>query len=631
MVEVGQVVSGKYKLLRLLGDGGMGSVYEAEHLRLGTRVAIKVLHSDLSRRPGLIDRFLQEARVSAQIRSPHVVQVTDVESTPDGIAYLVMELLQGEPLASLEKRERRLSVAMATQYTLQILEALEAAHSLGVVHRDLKPDNVFVTFDGTKAVVKLIDFGIAKLKNVEGVAGAPHKNLTVAGMLMGTPEYMAPEQAYSATDVDARADLYSVGVMLYEMLSGQTPAQGDDPRVVVLKVERGEVTPLVHVAPDVPPELAGLVHRAMAPRPDLRFSSAAAMRLALEAVMSGKRATAKIAQVNAPAAVSAVPVPVPGPNRGAEIGTGTVMGAPTDAALAGPALGSGPPEALNERALNAQRPGTSTARAAPIDPYALAQAASAQQASQVRMPLPPPHGRPSAARKGGSGLIIALAVVALLLGGGAVVAYVVGTTPPPPVVVEPLPTVTTLTPTVTPPVMQPGVTTTAPPLTPPVPVPPPVRPPPSSSAAPRPPGSAGPQPQPPPVFPFPSGFPSTLPSAFPVPSGFPTFQVPSGFPPFFLRRRHPRLLRRPEPRFHQIDRSSGTRYELRARGTRFEWWPRLCCLSPWALSAARGLPSCAPSGGVPWSPVRFSWRLPRCSLRAWGPCPRASVPSASSW
>src|SRR3954462_14757960 len=249
VVEIGQVVSSKYKLLRLLGDGGMGSVYEAEHLRLGTHVAIKVLHSDLARRSGLIDRFLQEARVSAQIRSPHVVQVTDVESTPDGVAYLVMELLQGEPLSNLEKRERTLAVPTACEYTLQILQALEAAHSLGVVHRDLKPDNVFVTFDGTKPVIKLIDFGIAKLKRAEGATGAGHKNLTVAGMMMGTPEYMAPEQAYSATDVDARADLYSVGVILYEMLSGQTPAQGDDPRVVVLKVERGEVTPLVHVAP----------------------------------------------------------------------------------------------------------------------------------------------------------------------------------------------------------------------------------------------------------------------------------------------------------------------------------------------------------------------------------------------
>jgi serine/threonine-protein kinase len=511
----------------------MGSVYEAEHLRLGTHVALKVLHSDLARRAGLIDRFLQEARVSAQIRSPHVVQVTDVESTPDGIAYLVMELLQGEPLSNLEKRERTLSVPIACEYTLQILQALEAAHSLGIVHRDLKPDNVFVTFDGTRPVLKLIDFGIAKLKRAEG---AGQKNLTVAGMMMGTPEYMAPEQAYSATDVDAHADIYSVGVMLYEMLSGQTPAQGEDPRIVVLKVERGEVTPLVHLAPSVPPEVAGLVHRAMAPRPELRFSSAASMRLALEAVMTGKRPpTAKIAQASAPVgAAMAAPAPVmfPAPHR-AEVGTGTVMGAPAEAALVPAGQSSGPPPA------NAERPGTGTARSAPIDPYALHRA----QINPHAMTPPPAHRSQMPQKRGGAGLIIALAVVALMLGAGAVVAYVMGTTTTPTVVTEPLPTVTTLTTPTTPAVtaVPPTMTTTAAPLTPPPPqniAPPPARPPPPGSAAPRPSGSAAPSSTVPPPFPpfpsaFPSSFPSSFPSAFPVPSGFPTFQVPSGFPTFF--------------------------------------------------------------------------------------------------
>ncbi|MBX3206627.1 MAG: serine/threonine protein kinase [Labilithrix sp.] len=271
----------------------MGSVYEAEHLTLGTHVAIKVLHSDLARRAGIAERFLQEARVSAQIRSPHVVQVIDVDRTVDDVAYLVMELLQGEPLSGVVKRQQKLAVASACEYTVQILQALEAAHALGVIHRDLKPDNVFVTFQGGKSVLKLIDFGIAKLKTAQ--AGQT-KNLTVAGMLMGTPEYMAPEQAYSADKVDVRADLYAVGVMLYEMLSGQPPASADDPRVLILKVERGEVTPLVQAAPGIEPQLAGFVHRAMAPRPELRFANATEMRLALEDIMSGKRAgTAKLA------------------------------------------------------------------------------------------------------------------------------------------------------------------------------------------------------------------------------------------------------------------------------------------------------------------------------------------------
>ena len=271
--------------MRLLGDGGMGSVYEATHALLGTRVAIKVLHPDLVRRSGLIDRFLQEARVAAQIKSVHVVQVTDVDRTQEGLAYIVMELLEGEPLSAMLDRQGKLGTSISCDFAGQILDALEAAHSLGVTHRDLKPENVFVTYPAAKPVLKLIDFGIAKLRsNVPG-----ERSLTVAGMLMGTAEYMAPEQAYSADKVDARSDLYAVGVMLYEMLAGKRPVHGSDARAIAAKVERGEVTPLIHVVPEVPREVAGLVHRAMAARPELRFASATEMRLALEGALAGKR------------------------------------------------------------------------------------------------------------------------------------------------------------------------------------------------------------------------------------------------------------------------------------------------------------------------------------------------------
>jgi serine/threonine protein kinase len=285
VIDIGSVINGKYRLLRVLGDGGMGSVYDALHLALGTRVAVKVLHPELARRTGLVERFLQEARVAAQIRSPHVVQVTDVDRTPDGYAYIVMELLEGEPLSSVLDRQRKLSVTIACAYTTQILQALEAAHALGVIHRDLKPENVFVTFAGGRPVLKLIDFGIAKARP----ADQQQKRLTVAGVVMGTAEYMAPEQARSADAVDARADLYAVGVILYEMIAGARPVGGTDARIIALKVERGEVIPLLQVAPDTPREVAGLVHRAMAPRPEMRFSTATEMRLAVEAGATGKR------------------------------------------------------------------------------------------------------------------------------------------------------------------------------------------------------------------------------------------------------------------------------------------------------------------------------------------------------
>jgi serine/threonine-protein kinase len=286
-MQKGDVLRGKYRLLRLLGDGGMGSVYEAHHEGLGTRVAIKVLHSDLARRTGLVERFLREARVSAQIKSPNVVQVMDVDSTEEGAAYIVMELLEGEPLSGVLEREGKLPVDVSIDYTSQILRALEAAHALSVVHRDLKPENVFVTVASGKALLKLIDFGIAKARQTDSES----KNLTVAGIVMGTPEYMAPEQARAADKVDARSDIYAVGVMLYEMISGSRPATGDDARLVALKVESGDIRPLVHAAPGVPPDLAGLVHRAMAARPELRFATASEMRVALDA-MAGKRASA---------------------------------------------------------------------------------------------------------------------------------------------------------------------------------------------------------------------------------------------------------------------------------------------------------------------------------------------------
>lgn len=503
MVDVGQIISGKYKLLRLLGDGGMGAVYEAEHLGLGTRVAIKVLHADMAHRAGLNERFLQEARVSAQIRSPHVVTVTDVDRTPDGVAYLVMELLHGEPLSNVLRRESRLTPEIACKYTLQILEALEAAHALGVIHRDLKPDNVFVTFEGGRAVLKLIDFGIAKLKREQGAAGTA-KNLTVAGMLMGTPEYMAPEQAYAADKVDVRADVYAVGAMLYEMLSGRTPVSGDDPRVVIGKVERGEVVPLVHLAPETPPELAGLAHRAMAPKPELRFASATEMRLAIEAFVAAKRpGTVKLAQ--APAEVLALP----------PIGTGTVMGAPADAVLATAPrhtmqadLGHGPPPVH-------------------VVPFT---------------PPPSEASRPRKGGRGGKGFIVGLAVLALLLGAGAVVAYVLGTRSPEPAVVTfPTSTSTPTTPVTTtaaPSTAAPtstGATPTLPTTTPLTTPPPQTTATATGHATSTPSASATPSATatiPPFTFPsaLPSGFPSALPSGFPstLPSVIP---LPSGFPP----------------------------------------------------------------------------------------------------
>ncbi len=303
----------------------------------------------------------------------------DVDRAPEGDAYMVMELLEGETLLALLERERKLSVGVACAFALQILEALEAAHALGVTHRDLKPENVFVTHGTQKTVVKLIDFGIAKVR-AQGTAG----NLTMAGVMMGTAEYMAPEQAFSADRADARSDLYAVGVMLYEMLSGQRPITGDDPRVIALKVERGEVKPLVHALPSVPPSLAGFVHRAMAARAEMRFQSAAEMRLALDKLVGHD-------------------------------GGGTLPLPLAPARRAAPSEPSAPPQ---------QTAATNTLRGTPIDhpPYEPPRAAT-----DLRDPIfdeeavPPPPKRSSA---------LPLIALAVLLGVGAVVALAVAQSHP---------------------------------------------------------------------------------------------------------------------------------------------------------------------------------------------------------
>jgi len=273
----GDVIGGKYRIVRVIGDGGMGTVYEAHHEFLETTVALKFLHSELAKRPGLGSRFLQEARVSARIRSPHVTHVTDVDQTADGSPYLVMELLHGEPLQQAMDRHGKLPAEQAVDFALQILAGLESAHAIGVVHRDLKPDNVFIVPANGGLLLKLIDFGIAKLR----ASTEFQKGLTRAGVIMGTPEYMAPEQLFAAENVDHRADLYSLGVILFEMLAGRRPADGDDVEAIVASVVSGNVRHLADLEPGLAPGLVAVVERALRPDREARFGSALEMRVAL--------------------------------------------------------------------------------------------------------------------------------------------------------------------------------------------------------------------------------------------------------------------------------------------------------------------------------------------------------------
>lgn len=275
--RVGETINGKYRLIRLIGEGGMGSVFEARHEYLGSAVALKFLDPELARRSGLVARFLREARVSATVQSPHIVQVSDVDESSTGLPYIVMEILHGESLQTLLARVGKLAFDTSLDFSVQILNGLEAAHNAGIVHRDLKPDNVFVVPTRQGSLVKLLDFGIAKLR----VSEEFQRGLTRPGVLMGTPEYMAPEQAFSADTADHRADLYALGVIMFEMLTGRRPIPGDDPRIMAAVVLSGKVPLLTDVDPSMPAGLATAIARALHGKPADRFASAAEMRAAI--------------------------------------------------------------------------------------------------------------------------------------------------------------------------------------------------------------------------------------------------------------------------------------------------------------------------------------------------------------
>jgi serine/threonine-protein kinase len=409
----GELVSGKYRVVRLIGDGGMGVVYEARHEVLGSGVALKFLHAELAKRPGLTQRFLQEARVSATIQSPHVTHVTDVDTAQDGSPYLVMELLSGQPLQRLLDQQGRLVQDQAVDFALQILAGLEAAHAIGVVHRDLKPDNVFVTPSGGGPLLKLIDFGIAKLR----ASSEYTKGLTRAGVIMGTPEYMAPEQLYSAHTTDLRADIYSLGVMLFEMLSGVRPADGEDADHIIALVEAGKVRRLVEVAPSVPPALVQLIERAMAPSRDARFASAAELRLALAPFAGQLSHAGRLAAIAPPLEV----VPRP-PATGLSSFPAPVAAVPRTLPPDEPA----PPLSVSQLGVA----GTSLSEREPPGSHAAPRTAAATAPGgdpPYAKPFPQPsaqapsHPAGSPGRRRSGALLFGL--VAVVLGGGGAIGY----------------------------------------------------------------------------------------------------------------------------------------------------------------------------------------------------------------
>ncbi|HEV8244187.1 MAG TPA: serine/threonine-protein kinase [Polyangiaceae bacterium] len=267
---IGQVLDNTYEITRVLGEGGMGRVYEARHARLHKkRFAMKLLHGDLTRQPDVVTRFQREAEASSAIGHPNVVDVYDVNVTAEGQPYIVAELLQGEQFGDYLDRVGRLPVADAVRIVRQICQALGAAHAQGIVHRDVKPENVFLTGNIAQmstAHVKVLDFGISKVQGGDG------ENLTKTGMVMGTPDYMAPEQA-KGDKVDARADIYAVGAILYRALTGHKPFEGLDPMATLTAVIVHEPKRPSAIERSIPLTLELVIQRAMAKRLNDRYAS----------------------------------------------------------------------------------------------------------------------------------------------------------------------------------------------------------------------------------------------------------------------------------------------------------------------------------------------------------------------
>ncbi|HZT60640.1 MAG TPA: serine/threonine-protein kinase [Pyrinomonadaceae bacterium] len=280
---VGRVLDEKYRLDSRLGEGGMGTVYRATHLLIERPVAVKVLNSRLVTDEVSKERFRREARAAGRLQHSNAVTVTDFGETREGLVYIVMELLEGKPLREILAREAPLDPARAASLMLQVAAAVESAHEAGIIHRDLKPGNIFlVQRPDAPYIVKVLDFGIAKVA-AEDTDGGPHETLTGTGVMIGTPRYMSPEQCDGAQLTPA-SDVYSLGVILYEMLTGQTPFTGATPLSLALKHSSEAPRPPREIVPTIPPALEAVVLHALEKNPNDRPRDAGEFRRELFAV-----------------------------------------------------------------------------------------------------------------------------------------------------------------------------------------------------------------------------------------------------------------------------------------------------------------------------------------------------------
>ncbi len=403
----GETIEGKYRIEGFIGEGGMGAVARATHLLRKAPVALKFMAPSAMYQAGGVERFLNEAVAASALKSEHIVQVFDVGTLPDKAPYLVLELLEGRDTATLIEQEGKdgVDVPRAAHIVLQILRALEVAHAAKIVHRDLKPSNCFlIQHEGDPEFVKLLDFGISKMQG-EGSAALTHTNAA-----LGTPLYMSPEQARSARDVDFRCDIYSAGVILYELLCGHAPhvTDGGEFTAVLYKLFTSDAPPLADQRPGLPPELCKVVHTALDRDPQKRFASAHAFAEAL-APFCDARSAIEIARL-----------------RGSATPTSHVKVAPVSS-----------PDFLSSDAMAATQVGTS-----PV-PGPITSSEPQPQPAAVRTDLSstttPPLTEQQPEKRPSRGPMLAVVATSLALAIGALVWVAVHSSPPPAVRDQPPP------------------------------------------------------------------------------------------------------------------------------------------------------------------------------------------------
>jgi eukaryotic-like serine/threonine-protein kinase len=277
---VGQIISGRFRVEHVIGVGSMGIVLAARHLELDERVAIKFIRAEMQQVPGVLSRFAREAKAAVSIKSAHVAQVFDV-GTAEGIGpYIVMEYLEGSDLAAVLELEGRLPIRRAVHYVMQACEALAVAHSGGITHRDIKPENLFLTRQGDLERIKLLDFGISKA-TLTGTVFGDELSSSDSACLLGTPLYMSPEQIRGAAEVDHRADIWSLGAVLYELITARSAFVADSVHQVWTRILQTSPTPVAAYCPEAPPALQAVIDRCLEKDPARRFQNVAELAVAL--------------------------------------------------------------------------------------------------------------------------------------------------------------------------------------------------------------------------------------------------------------------------------------------------------------------------------------------------------------